>query len=541
MLILLQWTFFFFASQLFFPVVHGQCREATLEECWRTNTIPGYNLAGEGFDVTTLKRKGAYIISMDDVENSANSTCILCRNPLLGGQRQWLPQAIGGWQVFPKCSINLASVLYESSTDLAEAFSSSIQNDWTVGLGVKKKVSINVVVAGSQSQLSQFAMKKSTQDRFSFVTQEIVCKQYRYHIRDHPTLKPQFVERLRSLPTIYNNQTRTRYDSLINIYGTHYIQQVELGGRVRAVTALRTCEISLDQLSDHEVKECLGMEASINLFGLSSTSASQRCNTIKQNVLSKRNFSARFSDRRIEVVGGDISLHTDLFFSSSKTQESFRFWASNLSSLPDVISYSLVPLHELIPDTEPTRKHLQRAITDYILKRAVAQQCLRCPTGGWFSQHTRCKCKCQPTSQSTSSCCSRRRGLSSFSVTIHRSEGLKGDPWPNPSDGYVKVFIGAKMRRTRTIMNQNNPRWNEKLDFGELLLTPQLQLRVEVWDKDIKWDDLLGSCWRSIFATARDREERCYFRHGNIYFSFKATCSHQLSGPYCRDYTPPRN
>nr|XP_033799963.1 perforin-1-like [Geotrypetes seraphini] len=537
MLILLQWIFFHFA--FLFPVAHGQCTETTLEECWRANTIPGYNLAGEGFDVTTLKRKGAYVISMDDFENSVNDTCILCRNPLLGGQRQWLPQAIGGWQVFPKCTMSLSSVLYESSTDLAEALSSSIQNDWSIGLGVKK-VSINAVVAGSQSQLSQFAMKKSMQDRFSFVTHEVVCKQYRYHIRGQPTLKPQFVERLRSLPKIYNNQTHTQYDSLINIYGTHYIQQVELGGRVHAVTALRTCEISLDQLSDHEVKECLGMEASMNLFGFFSNSASERCNTIKQNFLSNRNFSARFSDRKMEVIGGDISLHTDLFFSNSKTQKSFRSWVSNLSSLPDIISYSLVPLHELIPDTEPTRKHLQRAITDYILKRAVAKQCLHCPPGGQFRQNTRCKCECQPTSQSTSSCCSRRRGLSSLSVTIHLSKDLQGDLTSAP-DCYVKVFIGAKMRRTRTIMNQNNPKWNETLDFGDLMLTPELQLRVEVWDKDIIWDDLLGSCWRSIIATAKDRKERCYFRHGYLYFSFKATCSHQLSGPYCRDYTPARN
>ncbi|XP_064812200.1 perforin-1-like, partial [Oncorhynchus masou masou] len=52
-----------------------------------------------------------------------------------------------------------------------------------------------------------------------------------------------------SLPKEYKSNSSDPYQQFIDTYGTHYIHPVDLGGRMKRVTGIRTCLATLNQVS----------------------------------------------------------------------------------------------------------------------------------------------------------------------------------------------------------------------------------------------------------------------------------------------------
>ncbi|KAI4892232.1 hypothetical protein NFI96_028211, partial [Prochilodus magdalenae] len=496
--------------------------------CKSAPFVPGYNLGGEGFDVVKMERKGSYVIDMENWD-IGNGSCHLYANSYLNRAKQKIPAAVVFWRTLPKCSMKASSKIYESSEALVNDSTSSILNNWKLGLDASLKASGSL--GGTHSREAQFGIKKSKEDNFSFTKHVVECSFYRYKIESSPPLHHEFLQALKSLPSYYNPHA---YQSIIDRYGTHYMTGVKLGGKMKAVTAIRTCKAALSGLTDTAVKDCLDVEASGTYNGATMRAESQHCQALKNTMNTNEKFSLMFNERQMEIVGGNIN-GEDLLFSRTSHPNALKQWLESLKTIPDVVTYTLKPLHTVLKNRHPARKGIKKAVENYIRQNALKKVCSEwCKIGHKTNPRDRCACVCQSSQNIRSNCCPVAKGLATLKVFSLGANGLYGDVWTK-TDGSVEVKYGDMVRRTEVINNNDNPRWRESFEFGPIKLSTHKKLTFKVYDADSYWNsDLLGEC--SFDLRSEQVTKTCYFQYGTFFFSYAVKCAPSLGGTKCADY-----
>ncbi|XP_061702194.1 perforin-1-like [Syngnathoides biaculeatus] len=521
---------------LFLPQrTHQSCTVGSPKECLQADLAPGTNLAGEGFDITEMKRKGAFVLDMNQWKHK-DKTCTLCSNPFLANVKQKLPLSVLDWRSKQSCSSNLASTLHRSSESLVNSLTSTVENNWKSSLDLNvKAIHAKFMLAGTHSKIAGYSMQKTKRDKFSFTSQKIACEYYSYRVSSKTPLQRDFKNALKDLPKIYSPQFKQRFYKLIENFGTHYITKVKLGGSVQAVTSIKQCQASLEGLSTDEVSMCLEAEASVTIKATLETQTSH-CKKKIDKTESKSAFSSLFNDRSTDIQGGHTT-EVDLLFSADKDPSAFKEWLSTLPQYPDIISYSLEPLHELLPTDTSVRKNLRLAVSHYILERALMRNCSgRCLTGINSESQDPCVCQCHNERAVNLDCCPTRRGMARIIITVQRASGLWGDS-TTATDSYVKVIFNKREQRSPVIYNNNNPQWATVMDLGTEDLSAAPKVRFEVWDQDSGWDDdLLGKCERVL--TAGMKTEVCAMHHGKFFYKWEVECAPSLGGSLCTDYKP---
>ncbi|KAM4603872.1 perforin-1-like [Polymixia lowei] len=479
------------------------CQTGSYEQCESAPFVPGYNLAGEGFDVVTLQRKGAYMV---DVKTylTPNRTCTLCSNPKQGNKLQKLPVSAKDWRSFRHCSLNLYRSSHTSISSLVRAHTNQDSSSWTVGLDWTNVVSAGVEVGGSQSRAAKFATARSREDNYNFMTHMVRCSHYSYRVSDRARLSSEFSKDLDALPTDYAAYTKAQYQKLIDTYGTHYIRKVHLGGRFRRVTAIRTCLSTLNGFSRDEVETCLSIGVSVGLGQFKFPIQRTNCNKVLANRGVSTYYSSGHFQDYTEVVGGTgwrgvISIIHD--------SQGYQNWLKTLKDHPDVTKYSLRPMYRLVKDLK-RRAGLKAATEQYLRDSAISNLAreTHCPAEAW-------------------------RGT--LEVTIGRAWGLKGDLWGR-TEGYVKLYYGSIYKKTR-IIRSNYPNWNTRYSLGKV--DTHLSLTIEVWDSD--WpssDDFLGSCVKEL--KQGKHTHYCRTKRGRFTFSYTLNCDRHLTGDRCNQYKP---
>ncbi|XP_010779754.1 perforin-1-like [Notothenia coriiceps] len=502
----------------------------TPQECAKAEFVPGYNLGGEGFDIVTMERKGAYVIDMQ-TWNLGNGTCRLYSNSIANREKQKVPATVIDWRIYPKCNLHVSSLLYDSVETLANDTTSSVSNNWKLGLKlpVDPSVSLGVGFGGSHSKETQFAIEKSKKDRYTFFSHSVDCRFYGYRLEDKPPLSHAFQSAVNSNPS---------YHELIDTYGTHFITQVSLGGKIKAVTSVKTCEASMKGLTATEVKDCLEVEASASFANTASIeSMIKHCQGKKKKFGHSQSFSSEFSERTSEVIGGD-KIDADVLFNDQSNPSVYNHWVDSLKSTPDVIKYNLRPLHTILPENHPARAGLKQEVEKYIKNNAVLSQCSEtCTIGHRAKKRDPCACVCNSNQNLRSNCCPAGKGLATLKVFRLYATGLYGDVWTE-TDGSVEVKFGDQTERTAIIDDNDNPRWPETFQFGPITINLANELVFSVYDEDSYWNsDLLGKCSVVLRAGAEVRDS-CMFDDGTLFFSYEAECAPSLGGQQCQEYIP---
>ncbi|XP_031174734.1 perforin-1-like [Sander lucioperca] len=515
---------------------YQSCVEGTPRQCLDAEFAPGTNLAGEGFDITKMERKGAFVLDMNQWKHK-DKTCTLCSNPYLENKKQKLPLSVVDWRPKQSCSMKVASTLHRSSESLVSSSTSSVANNWQVNLDLKVgSKGASLMLAGTHSKLADYSMEKTKNDKFSFTSHSMSCEFYSYRVSGTSKLHREFQKAVKQLPEIYSPEYKQQFYKLIDNFGTHYVTKVKLGGSVLSVTSIRQCQASLQGLSLEEVEMCLRVEASASIKATIKTQT-EHCKKDIEKTDKKSAFSSLFNDRFTEIKGG-YTTEPDLLFSADKDPSAYKEWLNSLSQNPDIVSYSLDSLHELLPINTTVRKNLRSAISHYILEKGLLKNCTdRCQAGIKSDPRDTCVCQCHNDPAVNQDCCPTRKGMARVIITVQRASGLWGDYFTS-TDGYVKVSLNGQMvQRSPVIHNNNYPRWAMVVDLGPQDLSAGSKVRFEVWDQDNNWDDdLLGKCEQALSAGVK--EDLCNLHHGQLFYKWEVKCAPSLSGDLCKDYKP---
>lgn len=274
---------------------------------------------------------------------------------------------------------------------------------------------------------------------------------------------------------------------------------------------------TLNKISSSGVKNCLGVGLSVGLGQEQASASINSCRKVLNNQDSVTGYNLGFLNHITMVSGGNG--WPGVFSMTQNDSVGYHQWLDSLKENPEIVSYSLFPLDELVSNTT-VRLNLRREIRQYIIENGIIKK-PNPPSCGFNRPNL------------SPDCCPLSTHRGRFTVKVLRAWGLKGDP-VGKTEGFVKFWYGRIYRQTNWIKSNDNPIWNSYYDLGNVA-TDDL-FKIEAWDKDVKSDDKLGGC--NYYLRPGTHYHTCWLKRGRFTFTYSLQCDPYLTGPQCNLYWP---
>ncbi|XP_073694705.1 perforin-1-like [Garra rufa] len=98
------------------------------------------------------------------------------------------------------------------------------------------------------------------------------------------------------------------------------------------------------------------------------------------------------------------------------------------------------------------------------------------------------------------------------------ARSLSGDPAGNKPDPYVKIWCGSTFGgQTEYQKDTSNPSWSAEFYFPNC--KPTETLKMEVWDKDLNYDDHLDTCTEQVQNGSFSLS--CPIKSGTLFYKYE--------------------
>lgn len=247
---------------------------------------------------------------------------------------------------------------------------------------------------------------------------------------------------------------------------------------------------------------------------MSSSSYRSSCSRVLNNQDTSTSYSSGLYKHHTEVVGG--TGWTGEFSLTHENSQSFKKWLNSLKFRPDIVSYSLRPMYELVRN-KTQKAAIQAAIKQYLQQHAQSKSPSE-PKCGYYTDNI------------ARNCCPKKTRRGRLEITLIRAWNLYGD-YTTVTDSYAIIRYGSYELKT-SMIESNDPRWKTVYNVGKV--DTHLLLEMEVWDEDLQYDDLLISCTRYI--TQGSRTYTCTSGTSGFEVYATLTCDPYLTGDKCDRY-----
>ncbi|XP_060790845.1 complement component C6 [Neoarius graeffei] len=355
--------------------------------------LPGVDLIGNGFDVVAEQMRGAVldnsIMGDECVVNRSKANRKLYRIPANIESYEINVETLDDIKENPQ--VQTQQVTLKSQTSYSgQIYPPSFSLEIPTFLSIIRNSDLS---KSFKEEMSAFQKKDSEYFRLH---QEIATSTFRTKSSDLYLSHP-FLIFLNSLPLDYNYAL---YAQIFQQFGTHYFSSGTLGGQYDLLFQYDREQLKTQGLTQEQTKNCIRNEFSIFLSIYFTRSYSNRC-TNTQTTTYEGSF-LQTSEKSISSVKGGRSEYAAALAWERKgappDSVTYKDWIKSTIDNPTVIDYELKPLVELvhgIPCAVTKRRHMQKALVEY-LASFCSCKCAPCPNNGRPAlSGTECVCICQ--------------------------------------------------------------------------------------------------------------------------------------------------